>query len=56
MKSINIGRIRKALVALRQVERELEAVVLADAEQPRSDPYPRPARKAKRRSMRRVAK
>ena len=54
--SINIGRIRKALVALRQAERELEAVVISEAGRSRTDPYRRLPRRPKRRFMRRVAK
>lgn len=51
---INPSRIKKALLALKEAERELEAA-LADAERPAPDPAPRGARVYKPgKTMRRV--
>lgn len=51
---INADRIKKALRAVREAEKELEAA-LSESEQPRPDPMPRPTRLIKhRKSMRRV--
>lgn len=50
---INSDRVRKALEALRQAERELEGA-LADVERPRPATLPKPVRMYKQRSMRRV--
>jgi hypothetical protein len=52
--SINQDRIRKALSALKQAERELQTV-LDEVEQPKPDPPPRSTKMHKRhRTMRRV--
>jgi hypothetical protein len=51
---INADRIKKALQAVREAEKELEAA-LSESEQPRPDPMPRPVRLIKQhKSMRRV--
>jgi hypothetical protein len=53
-RSINPGRIRKALSALKEAGKELQAA-LDEAEAPRPDHLPPPAKVAKRRkSLRRV--
>jgi hypothetical protein len=46
--SINPARIKKALSALKEAEKELQAA-LDEAEAPRSDRHPPPAKVAKRR-------
>jgi hypothetical protein len=52
--SINQDRIRKALSALKQAERELQTV-LDEAEQPKPDPPPQPTKIHKsHKTMRRV--
>jgi hypothetical protein len=50
---INPSRIKKALQALEEAQRELREA-LAEAERPRPDPPPLPARVKKYKSMRRV--
>jgi hypothetical protein len=51
---INPSRVRKALEALKDAERELEAA-LREAEQPRPDPPPGPVKFSRRpKSMRRI--
>jgi hypothetical protein len=53
MNTINPTRIRKALQAVSEAQRELEAALL-EAETPRPDPLPEPAKIGKRyRSLRR---
>jgi hypothetical protein len=51
---INPDRIKKALLAVREAEKELEAA-LSESERQRPDPMPHPTRAIKhRQSMRRV--
>ena len=51
--AINRARVKRALEALREAERELEAA-LREAERPRTDPQPSNAAKVAKRRLRRL--